>query len=113
MNRKEAINVIESSEIIWARPTKEERIALSMAINALKAEEKDELHVGDEIFYKSDETDTERRGIICSIHPNVIGQQVYVLTPDEHYYWIESGWITAKGRHFGAFAEVLAALKGV
>ena len=38
MSTEEAIHTIETSEIIWARPTEEEYEALTMAIEALKAQ---------------------------------------------------------------------------
>lgn len=38
MSTEEAIHTIETSEIIWARPTEEEYEALTMAIEALKSQ---------------------------------------------------------------------------
>lgn len=47
MTRKEAIQIIDSSEYFWLRPTEKEREALCMAVNSLKVDEKYELDYED------------------------------------------------------------------
>ena len=41
MNREEAIKVLESSDMFWIRPTEDEKMAITMAIEALQSETHD------------------------------------------------------------------------
>ena len=97
--------MFDSTDLI----TKGDVIRAVMALKA--AESKDELRVGDEIFYRKNDTE-EGRGIICSLEPNLVGKTVYILTDNYSYYWIRSDAITSKGRHFEGFAVALSAIRG-